>query len=480
MKDLKNLNREEKLILIEAAKEKKRRLRKTRPPYVPNSGQLQIHQCSKRVRLVTAGNGSGKSSSAVNEVIWALKGYNPILDVHYRVPARVIVVLDRPSKVADVWIPELEKWEDISSWEPKKLGHPHIEEYWLPNGSVLKFMFHNSNILSFESIEAQNLVVYDEPCQRFIWVALQRAARTKKYETKHLMIATPLGANWTRQFIWTPWSKGELPDTECMRFGTEVNRANLAEGYIEKFSSILTEQEKRVRLEGLYEDMEGLALAHLFKRETHVILKKDFIWNPDWAVVVAIDYHPSKDNVACMLGVDRDGYYYYIKEFSSSAAPQEYTRELRAWMEGYRVKDIVCDSLGASPTSGGEGNMSFIDVLKKYGVRVRSTQFKEKNDEDFMTRIQNVLELPLEPNKVGQRIPKLRFLEGNKGVITDIENVAWAKYRNMEMHKPHLEISNKDFLATLKYALAANPMPGGIKTRPLRSDRPSPWSGKPR
>ena len=128
----------------------------------------------------------------------------------------------------------------------------------------------------------------------------------------------------------------------------------------EKVHKSLSEKEIAIRRHGHFFDLEGLALAHLFDREKHLV--DPFVWPDGHNVCVAIDPHPAKNHVAVMLGADRANNLFYLKELSSGAPPRQFARELKDWMKGFRVIDIVSDSLGATPGSGGDGNKTFIDV----------------------------------------------------------------------------------------------------------------------
>jgi hypothetical protein len=475
--DLSKLSREEKLRLLAIAEEKKRRLLDARESYAPNAGQLPVHMSDKKVRAVFTGNGGGKTAMAVNEALWAVTGFSPVTKRHTKVPARVIVVLDKPEKVTDVWLPELKKWFPITEQMLHKRGKPYVSQITFDNASELIFMFHDQEPMSFESIEA-DFFIFDEPPPRHVYIALRRGGRKKGTVARYLLIGTPIAAAWLRKEVYEPWVRGERTDTECFKFHTSVNEQNLAEGYIESFSSVLSEKEKRVRLSGEFFDLEGLALAHLFARDTHVV--NDMKWAANWPVVIAIDPHPRKQHCALMLGVTPDDDLVVLKELRSRAIPSQFARDLRNWYQGYRVAEIVCDSLGSSELTGGEGNLSFIQVLNDNGVRVRATRYDEKQDEAWIQLIQEVLALPLEPDNFGLRKPRLRVLSQCIGTINDIESVEWQKYRNMDEFKPKLAIEAKDMLACLKYALAARPHFNKNRERVLRSKGPVSWNNKER
>lgn len=472
---MKNLTREEKLERLALIQEKKRRLRQAKQAYKPNPGQLEVHKDTRPIRMVASGNGSGKTALATNEAIWAALGYNPIHQQYTKVPAKIVILLDSPAKAEDVWIPELEKWYPIhTECKLSKNGKPYVNEIEFKNGSKIIFMFHLQEPLAFEGLELSYLIA-DEPFPRPIWVALTRGARTKGTQPKFLIVGTPLGQPWMYESLFDAALKGERPDIGVHRYSTRVNAANLADGYIEQFTKNLTEHEIRVRIEGEFAHLEGLALAHMFKRDIHVV--NDFEWNRNKPVVIAIDPHYNKPHTAVMCGVTGDGRIYALKEFSSKSPPRQLAEELKEWYESYRVLDILVDSLGSTPMSGGEGNRSFIEVLNACGVRCRATSYEDKSDEEFILRIRDVLEVPNEPDNFGKRLPKLALFRSCERLAHEIETVTWVKYRNSDEFKDKLDITNKDFLSCLKYVLATNISYLAVGKRPrIKRAGKSPWS----
>jgi hypothetical protein len=298
-------------------------------------------------------------------------------------------------------------------------------------------------------------ILFDEPAPRSVYISLARGGRTKGRQLRIILAGTPISAAWMRTEIYEPWSRGELPLVECFSGKTEENAENLADGYIGQFSARLSEKERKIRLEGQFFDLDGLALASLYSPETHLVSNKAN-WQKENPVVVAIDPHPSKNHVACMVGIDKDDQLVYLKELSIKQVPREFARTLKRWYADHRVVDIVVDSLGAGQMTGGEGFKSFIDVLQEEGIRCRATTWVEKGDEQFITRIQEALSMPVTPDNFGRLRPKLMIKEGCHGIIHDIQNVQWVVDKSNDSYKPKLEIGHLDYLACLKYALAAN------------------------
>lgn len=449
------LSREEKLARIALLEERQRRDKLKKPAIVPNAGQAKVLLSDHTIRICTAGNGGGKTVLAICEAVWTAQGFHPLRKEKVQVPNKVMYVLDRPSKVGDKVMTEMKRFFDTSAWKWHKDGTPSYRRVELPNGSEIIFGFHEADAMSWESTDGWALCVYDEPPPRHVFIGMYRGGRTIGLRTKHLIIGTPIGPNsaWLRTELLEQWKNGDT-DIEVFNYSTKENASNLQAGYLEKFEARLSEKEKAVRLHGQWSDIDGLALAHLFDESVHVL---PYVALDERApCIVAIDPHPSKKHFAIMLAADKQNRLYAVKELSVKQVPREFANTLAEWMEGHRVIDIVCDNLGSSEMTGGEGFKSFIQVLQEEGVRVRPTSYDEKVDAEWIQRIQDALLIPEEADGFGERIPKLRMSASCRTLISDIKNVQWVKIKNKDEYRPTLDISNKDALACLKYALAAN------------------------
>lgn len=442
------LSREEKLALYDAIQEKKKRLKRKRSLYKANPLQDKVHRSQKRIRFVAAGNGSGKTALAVQEAYQTAMGTHPHRP-NLPVPNTGVVLLDAPDKMQR-WLDELNKFFDTSNWQFNKRGKPYVCEIVLPNGSIFDFMFHLQEDLAFESKELDWLIC-DEPPPRKPYIGLQRGLR-RTSGAWTLIVGTPLAQPWLKREIWDKWAKGERDDIECFRAGINVNAENLGKDYIENFSKDLTEQEKKVRLEGQFAHLEGLALADLFKRDVHILERFD--WPRAWPCVVAIDFHPSKPCTAILVGANPLDEFYCVKTFKSKSPPRIFAQEIKEWYKGYKLQDIVCDNIGSTPKTGGIDNQSFIEVLQGAGVPVRPTSYKEKSEDAWVQNIRDLL--AIRPTKLGDR-PGLYVFEDELELINEFESVMWARRKADDELMPYLDIGNKDFLSCLKYALATPP-----------------------
>jgi phage terminase large subunit-like protein len=458
---LASMSKEEKLRLLELIEEKKRRAKDARPPFKPHPGQMKVIKSPALEKYLFPGNGYGKTALLVNELHWTATGYNPVLDTHSPVPAKICLVV-ATSKDIDEVVTEYRRWYPLGEDQLHKRGKPHYSEFSYGTGSTVTILTHEVNPLSLEGSQWTHLFL-NEPPPKAVYTALYRGLRIKGRPGRVLLAGTPIAASWLRTDIYEPWKDGKLPHVECFTGKSVENAANLEDGYIERFAANLTDKEKAIRLEGQFFDMDGLALAHLLDPHVHLV-PNDTPWDRDNPCVVVIDPHPSKAHNAVMLGVDRDEGQYVVEEWKEKATARQFMEKLiaKGWFDHYRVLDIVADSLGSADTTSGEGFRSFIevcnDVLKKagYNLRVRATTYDEKSDEDFIERIRDTLSIPPEPNNFGQRLPKLRFYERCRGSYYDVRTVQWYEDRTIKENKPKLDIRQKDFLSCIKYGLATN------------------------
>ena len=449
------LTRDEKIRRLALLEEKRKRDVNKKPVYTPNAGQLPVHLSAAKERWVTSANGSGKTTALVNEIHWQATGHNPVTKQNTKCPCKIVVVLDSSDKIGEVFLPEYRKWFDLPEEWCHRKGKPYISEIIYPNGSIVSFYSAESDPMKFEGFMS-DYVNIDEPLPRQLLIALRRSLRIKNSPARLLYFGTAVSQSYIRTEVYEPWVKGELPHVECFRVGIEVNRANLVDGYIEQFSRGLSEAEKETRLRGGWFDTDAQALTHLWDRSKHVLPALKYKHHPDQPCVIAIDPHAVKPHTAVMLTVDKQDRFIAIKEMSLRSNASGFARALMEWKDGYNVIDIVCDSLGSTEGSAFEGMASFIEVLQNCGIKVRSTQFKEKSAEDLVERLQNALQVPEHPDQFGQHVPRLRVLDTMRGLILDIESATWQKNRATGEIIPKIDTSIRDRLSCLGYALAAN------------------------
>lgn len=457
---LKRLTKEEKLELLQALEQKEKLEKKRRNKFTPHGGQLRVLKSRAPIKLLTCGNGWGKSTFAVNLLHARATGVDPWNNATTKVPSKIVVLLDNPSKIGEVYRTEYNKWHDADQLTELRHGSPYVKEWQFKNGSSVRFLTQDMDQLTFESIQFDVLII-DEICPRAQYIGLTRGQRAKNVAFEQYIIGTPISNDhaWVRQDLIQPWLEGKRPDLECFTGGTADNAANLGKGYLERFESLLTEKERRVRMFGEFSSVDGLAFGHLINDTLHMLNERALEWQGSWPVVVGIDPHPSKAHVAVMVGRrPGDDKLFVIKELSAKQTAREFATSLLNWVAGYRVVEWICDSLGSAESTGHEGFKSFIDVLKDCGVRARATTFNDKSHEDAVERIRDMLALEesAAPHAIVEKTPRLRFIEfGAPKAYRELKNIAWVYDKKRELNKPKLDSAKLDYYSALTYALSS-------------------------
>jgi hypothetical protein len=451
---LSKLTKEEKLKLFSLLEEKQKRDKAKRPPFHPHAGQLRVIKSRALERFLFCGNGFGKSAVLVNEVHWAATGFNPITGENGEVPAKICLVLDTPEKIEE-FVREYRQWHHLEDDQLHKRGKAYWCSITYDNGSTVTVLTHEVSDLKPEGSQWTHIFA-DEPPPQWLFTALFRGGRIKGKPVKVLMAGTPVKAAWLRTEVWEPWVDGTTPWVECFTGDTDENASNLEDSWMERFFSKLSPKEQQIRRKGMFFDIEGLALAHLFKPAKHIV-DDDMPWERSNPCVVVFDPAPAKAHVAVLLGVDENNTIYVIDEHQEKANARAFAKNVIAlgWFHSYRVTDILYDSLGNSENLMGESYKSFSTILNEElraaGIgRARATTFDEKDDEDFVERIREVLVV------VGDEEPQMKFFARCKGAISDVKSVQWYEDKQIKENKKKLDIRKKDFLACIKYALATN------------------------
>lgn len=461
MSDLSKLTREQKEELLVALEEKRRRVINSRPVFVPHDEQKLVIWSEALERYIFCSNAWGKSTVLVNEVHWAASGFNEVTKRQTPVPAKICLLLDTPEKIDD-FLPEYRKWHLLEpEWLSKK-GKPHYSFIQFPNGSTVTVLTHQVEPLKLEGSQWTHLFC-DEPPPQAVFNAIFRGGRLKNRPCRVLLAGTPITGAWLRTDVYEPWTEGKLPYVQCFTGDIEANRKNLETGYIERFSQKLSEKERQIRLHGKFFDIDGLALSHLFNKRTHTLPRSELKWDDSNPVVIIMDPHPSKAHVAVALGCNQYDELYVLDEYSEKKVARDFMEGVieRGWFNTYKVIDIVYDSLGSGDTTSGEGFRSFGDVvnevLKEHSLgRARATTYDEKDDEDFIERIRDVLVIPDVPDSFGRCVPRLRIVSECRRSIDDVERVEWYLDKQIKENKPKLDLRKRDFLSCIKYGLATH------------------------
>ncbi len=305
--------------------------------WIPTETQEYFIRDKHPIRVFLGGNRSGKSETGIIEVICYAIGYRPYMskdDPDYKTPFKPPIRIrvfgeDYNKHIGGVLIPKLRNWIPKSEFE-FSAGNPKKNQNGIPvvwtfkNGSVIELLSYEQDSSKAEGWDG-SLALFDEPPPRKMFTATWRGL------TDHgghcLFTMTPIKEPWVyEEFILkkTPeFAKyvktyfisiyDNIKHEREWPPGSGIKRmcGGLTKENVERFLAGVPEDEKRARMEGKFNYMEGLVFEE-FDPSFHV--KPYFEPPPEWTRYEHIDVHPSKPWSIVFIAVSPDGKIYQYDE----------------------------------------------------------------------------------------------------------------------------------------------------------------------
>lgn len=433
--------------LLELKKLKK--LENALQSFKPNEGaQASFFKAPQKIRMLCGGNGLGKTTCLVIEILYTHLKCHPHRDTTYTNHSWVIVPgLD---KIEDYWR-EIKKWCPPSQLPTTdKMGTSAIKRLRWRNGNTTTFYSVDQDSAKLEGTNYDMLFI-DEPPPRNLYIAAYRGLRNNPNYAIVLAL-TPISEPW----IYTDlYQKGMLktdPNIAVFTGSTYENKF-LDLAYIEDFKSRLTEEEVRTRIYGEFAVLQGRVFKE-FQRHTHVIPTQE--WPKEWPVWIGIDPHTRKPNTAVFVGVTPEDNCVVIDELVVEGV-DEFAKALKQKEldKCYRVISRRIDNSG----SGLDWNRdSAVDHFLKAGIRVSPMKNREKSVDDGIHKIK--LALKGKPNASGKIIPGLKFFDRCVSTLNDMELYSWAESRHPDRTgvKEAPRKIHDDMIDPLRYVLMSRPI----------------------
>ena len=445
---LQGLSIEEKRAVVELLKKKERVQQENKlDSFVPNPGaQEKFLKSLARIRAMFAGNGTGKTTAMVIEMLWHHLGIHPYRDVtntHH-----TWLVIPSAAKAEDYWN-EIKLWCPISLL-PKtdKMGTSDIRRFRWKNGTLTTIYSHEQDTEKFEGSNISG-VFYDEPPKRAQWVAIYRGLRSNP-DYFICVAATPLSAAWMYETLYLPGMSGEDPDIEIFEGATYENK-HISLEWIEAFRATLTEEEIQTRIYGKFGILLG-RVYRTFNPELHVIPAQP--WPSDWPVYVAVDPHSKKAHAALAVGITPDDNYVIIDEIEERYEIADLAEKLKVWQKKYRVQSLIIDNSGVALDWT---RSSAVQILADNDIYVTPIRRSDKDVDGGINRIKQLLKG--RKNKEGVWIPRLKALDCCRRVIKEFELYTWANPKNVEKTGDSEKVvkTHDEYLDCLRYIVNRTP-----------------------
>ena len=330
--------------------------------------------------------------------------------------------------VKAVVIPELDKWWPQNR-KLKKHGNGIISDtFWqdVRTGSTLEIMSNNQRSKEHEGWSG-DLILYDEPCRREIYIANARGLVDR--QGREMFAATLLEEPWIHQEIVKKVDeKGRADRSIFWIEGTSYDNVGygIKEEGVEQLRAKLTEDEIKIRIMGIPQYMSGLVYPD-FDRNIH--LRERFQVPFDWPVDIGIDIHPRERQAVLFVATDPRGERYVCEEVweygDGTWVGEEIVRIVNR--NSYRVNQIVID-----PLSKGDSNNPETTYDKVFNVLAAHDMVLEVATKDKTPGILEVKKHLMGPNKK----PSLYIFDDLVRTLFEIEGYMWEMKQGKPTGKP--------------------------------------------
>ena len=320
--------------------------------YEPANHKIEeFHRSTAKTRALFGANRSGKTESAIQELIWYLVGSHPFKQVppppvYWRV---VVVDYGQLEKVVNEKLMRMlpKRLFIDGKWERSYNNRSHI--LTLTNGSKIDFMTHEQPLLAFEGSARHGTLFDEEPPQDIYTSCIMRHA---DYDGITLMAMTPLhGLTYTYDDIYLKSFSSKNVDAWTISI---YENKFLTASAIEEIESKITDNvDRQIRLYGKFMSRTGLVFK-AFDPEVHVYKAPEteddsyYQWwdgrypPHHWLHIIGID--PGWDHPTGVIwqAVDYNGDRWIYREHKQSGwMPEDHADLIKAYNEQMGLKEVI-------------------------------------------------------------------------------------------------------------------------------------------
>lgn len=412
---------------------------------------------------IIVGN-SGKTEGGAVEAIWFATGthpYRPDIEVpnRGRILAESLDAFEQDIQPKfEKYAPGYDKWKRIVGHQGKTAG------FKLPNGSRIDVFTFDQKSKKLEGTSIRWCWCNEPPPKSHV-VASQRGLVDTDGDIWFTL--TPLSEPYLHTDFVIPASTTKK-DEMGLHIAAIWDNPWLKRESVKKFVDSLDPEERAARERGEFLHLMGRVFKE-FKMDTHVIPTTD--WPQQWPVVIGIDPHLKKDQVAVFLGKTRKDWYVVLDEISYSGGDlTEFGQEIVDVVRknNYDVQTIVADSFLNQPDMVRrdiEPRRVLDEILSEAGLPKITIAKKKDNKTPSIIELKRLLKAVEQPKlgltTEGKPIiaPQFYVMDRCVGLIKDFTNYVYRTARRAELSGESEEPIKKwdDFIDATRYALLADP-----------------------
>ncbi len=329
--------------------------------------------------------------------------------------------------IQKVVIPEIHKWWPLVRPIENHGNGIITDTFWkdIQTGGTLEVVSNNQDHKEHEGW-AGDLILYDEPCRREIYVANARGLVDRR--GREVFAATLLSEAWIDKEIVKKTTPDGKPDKSVFWInGTIYDNVGygITQEGADEFLNKLNDNEKQARIFGIPEYMQGLIYPQ-FSRKIHLF---DWFKVPlNWMVDTGIDIHPRERQAVLFVATDSRNDRYICDEIwdygDGTAVGEEIIRKVNN--NSYRVNRIIVDALSKGDSNNQETTFQKIaNVLGRHGL---SLETASKDRDAGILEVKKHLKGP-------NGKPSIFLLDNCVRTLSEIEGYMWNKDTNKPQDK---------------------------------------------
>ncbi len=470
--------------------------------YEPNRAQEPFHHAKTasgsipKLRLFEAGNKVGKSTAGMIEGISFSLGYKPWLPEDHpgrNTPVPVpntgrIIAEDFPTGVQQNVMSLMKEWRPVGEMPHgekwfKKNQAGYVAQIFFNNGSIIHLMSYDQDSEKFEGVD-WDWTMYNEPPPREVFIANERGKIARSGYS--WMAYTPLKEPWihdeivskvdeddnSQQFRGTIWDNWIGTKFESAHTG-KVHRGMLSLEDIQEFEKRLTPSERRSRIFGEWQHLEGLIFGEFDtmrdektgEKIEHIV--DDYIPAREVMWIEGIDPHDKKPTCMLFAFVDAEDNVWFVDQLvmEGKSVPEmadeimQKRADLRYLKPSWTVMDVKAGGWDLAGSRSAEAIESFETQFANCGIYTIGSDSRPGTMDSSIKIVREYLRTEYNVRTKRQE-PKARFMrklavaaETNRGLYGCIHQMK----RWMWTDKGEPEKKFDDFPAIIRYMLSRRP-----------------------
>lgn len=324
------MKKEDKKKLLLLLKEKKER---ELVYYEPFEYQRKVHECTKKFRVFTAGNKTGKTYSLMREALWWALDCHPYLELPKIKKTILIIGVTMEETDQSLWQQNLMQWIPESKVSKIKRSGTYISEIHFKNGNVLIFKSYERGREKLQSINAHLVVMDEQPPVDCYEELVERVSATKG---RLLLGFTPLKVDLELKRRLEALPPSEVEFFKFSKYECPLYTKEEIDIQVEGMHSSAV----RPRVFGDWASWSGRLLP-AFNMEKNTC--KPFKIPDTWRKAITVDPATSGESAVCWLAEKpySKEWIIYRTRFYSNIAPSELIQAIEEATEESRQEFVI-------------------------------------------------------------------------------------------------------------------------------------------